>query len=387
MREPVGYCPTHVHMRSRAWALVAWAALGAPQVAAQSSGFPFELPSFLQGASTPAPSGNNAATLAPKTSLERAAAGQASGQRDSAKALADLKPDVNCSRPQEGFDVVAKVVQYGGENARLRLQRLVASDFRYDDLTPQDREMLKVVAYTTVWVPPSLESKLGAIYSGMAGDKGDESHSASARRSVDRIELLKQQVADFPGEIRLLVLKDMPSGAAAQAGGLITIAQGFLSDLEAQPSARDLILAHELSHVYKRHALKEIQFQLVSTSAGFSIAKRLLGRAMPGSGGNFLTEAFGTIQLGVELVNFVRGLQIHFNRDQEFEADACAVVWMKRAKLDTTEAWKAFETASAAPGQAGSYFDQHPSSKERRTRFVAGQQKVANQQKKSLPSR
>jgi predicted Zn-dependent protease len=231
--------------------------------------------------------------------------------------------------------------------------------------------MLKYVAYTTVWIPPTLESKLGALYSGLAGNKGDESNSPSARRSRERIELLKGQVKDFPGEIRLLVLRDMPSGASAQAGGLISIAQGFISDLEAQPAARDLILAHELSHVYKRHALKEIQFQLVSSAAGFSIAKKLLGRSVNGNGSNFLTDAFGNLQVGFELVNFVKGLQLTFNRDQELEADACAAVWMKRAKIDTTNAWKAFETVSAAPGSAGNYFDHHPSSKERRARFVA----------------
>lgn len=345
--------------------------------AAQLPELPFKLPSFLQGAaSAPAqnePSPPPAAAkpqLAPKSALERAGTGQ-SAVKASPAALSDLKPDIDCSRPQEGFDVVAKVVEYGGENARRRLDRLVATDFRYDDLTPEDRAMLKYVAYTTVWVPPALESKIGSVYSALAAGPGDESYSPSARRSQERIVLLKQQVADFPGEIKLLVRKDMPSGAAAQAGGLISIAQGFVSDLEAQPSARDLILAHELSHVYKRHSLKEIQYQLVSTSAGFSIAKRLLGRSMQGGGGNMLVEALGSVQLGFELVSFVRGLQIRFSRDQELEADACAAVWMKRAQMDTNDAWKAFETVAASPGQAGSYFEQHPSSAERRARFVA----------------
>lgn len=357
--------------------LAAWLASAAQSTRAQVPELPFKLPSFLQGgASAPAPATPSAAQalpkaqLAPKSALEQAGTGQAPKTPSSA-ALSDLKPDIDCSRPQEGFDVIAKVVEYGGENARLRLERLVATDFRYDDLTPEDRAMLKYVAYTTVWVPPALESKIGSIYSALAASPGDESYSASARRSQERIVLLKQQVADFPGDIKLLVRKDMPSGAAAQAGGLISIAQGFVSDLEAQPSARDLILAHELSHVYKRHSLKEIQYQLVSTSAGFSIAKRLLGRAMPGGGSNALFEVIGSVQLGIELVNFVKGLQIRFSRDQELEADACAAVWMKRAKMDTNEAWKAFETVAASPGQAGGYFEQHPSNAERRARFIA----------------
>ena len=366
-----------------------WALSWSAPALAQLPQLPFKLPSlpsFMQGASAPAPSTPPPAGKAPapadaavKGAALSAAAGALSAGPVGASpaALADLKPDVNCSRPQEGFDVLAKLTAYGGENARLRLQRLVSTDFRYDDLTPQDRAMLKYVAYTTVWIPPAIESKIGALYSSMTSEKGDESFSSSARRSMERITLLKQQVSDFPGDIRLLVLRDMPSGATAQAGGLISIAQGFVSDLESQPSARDLILAHELSHVYKRHALKEIQHQLVSTSAGFGIAKKLLGRSLNAPGGNFMSEAWGSLTVGIELVNFVRGLQVSFTRDQELEADACAAVWMRRAKMDTTDAWKAFETASSASGNAGSYFKQHPSSAERKARFMAAAQRHA----------
>lgn len=347
----------------------ALAALSAPAARAQGLELPFKLPSFLQGASAPAsaPAGQPSSTRA---ALDRAAAA-AAPVTASSKALGDLKPDADCTRPQEGFDVMAKVVEYGGENARLRLERLLATDFKYDDLTPQDRAMLKYIAYTTIWVPPTLESKLGGIYSSFNTDKADESFSPSARRAQDRITLLRQQVTDFPGEIELLVLRSADNGASAQAGGLITIAQGFVSDLEAQPSARDLILAHEMSHVYKRHSLKEIQYQLVSSAAGFSIAKKLLGRALPGASTNLLTETLGMLQLGTELVSFVRNLQIRFNQDQELEADACAAVWMKRASMDTTDAWKAFETVSTSAAGAGTYFDSHPSSAQRKARFVA----------------
>lgn len=341
-----------------------------------SSALPFKLPQFLQGAasappqSAPAQPQKPGATTAARSQLDRTSAAAASAAAKSEQGLSDLKPDKDCSRPREGFDVMAKVVEFGGENARLRFERLMATDFKFSELTPKDKAMMKYVAYTTVWIPPELENKLGAIYTGKGGDA---SNSPSARRSMERIGLLKQQVSDFPGEIRLAVLRDMPNGASAQAGAVISIAQGFVSDLESQPSARDLILAHELSHVYKRHSLKEIQHSMVSSAAGWSIAKRLLGRSVAGkaTGAQALTQGLVMIQVGLELVDFVKGLQISFNHDQELEADACAAVWMKRAKLDTTDAWKAFETVSATPGNAGKYFDQHPSSKERRARFTA----------------
>jgi Zn-dependent protease with chaperone function len=368
-------CPGTTRLAALAAAITV---LCAPAAQAQGLELPFKLPSFLQGASAPASA--PAATAAPRGALDRAATAAAAAAAPvtaSSKALGDLKPDADCSRPQEGFDVMAKVVEYGGENARLRLERLLATDFKYDDLTPQDRAMLKYIAYTTIWVPPTLESKLGGIYSSFNTDKADESFSPSARRAQERIALLRQQVSDFPGEIELLVLRSADNGASAQAGGLITIAQGFVSDLEGQPSARDLILAHEMSHVYKRHALKEIQFQLVSSAAGFSIAKKLLGRALPGASSNVFSETFGMLQLGTELVSFVRGLQVRFNQDQELEADACAAVWMKRASMDTTDAWKAFETVSASAAGAGTYFDTHPSSAQRKARFVAATNRPA----------
>ena len=44
---------------------------------------------------------------------------------------------------------------------------------------------------------------------------------------------------------------------------------------------------------------------------------------------------------------------------------------MKRASMDTADAWKAFETVSTSAAGAGSYFDTHPSSTQRKARFVA----------------
>lgn len=90
----------------------------------------------------PAPAKPGAATAgAPMKSAAMADGSQPVAALKGIKA--DLPPDRQCNQPQERFNIAEKLVEYGGTEASLRLDRLIKSDYKYSDLTPEDRQMLK----------------------------------------------------------------------------------------------------------------------------------------------------------------------------------------------------------------------------------------------------
>jgi len=326
------------------------------------------------GTATATGAGGAAAPLAASTTT--AVAGDAPPVGPRAGVEAELKPDTQCNRPQEKFNVAEKLADYGGQNAVLRLRRLVQTDFKYSDLTPQDKQMLEYIAKTTVWVPAEVESKLAAIFTGgfsiFGGPRLNELDKAAMALIEQRLNMLKATVTDFPAEIKLTLNKDLPDGAFAKFGGVILLSERFLGGMTEKPEAGDFVLAHELSHVYKRHAIKQLQFQLLSTSEGWEIARKVLDRAQRGAAVDPVGDATFAFTVVPQLVDFVRSMQLKFNRDQELEADACSVVWMNAAGMSPLAAWAAYRATVMASGEppAGSYEASHPTTRDREARFA-----------------
>lgn len=282
-----------------------------------------------------------------------------------------MAPDINCDRPREKFNLSEKLIDYGGMAASMRLERLMSSNFRFTELKPEDKEMLRYIAQTTVWVPAEIEGKLGQIYDttssffGLAGEKLNESEQLAIEDIEKRLKVLRGVVDDYPSEIHLKLDKKLPDGAFSRFGGLILISERFLNGLEDSGSGADFLLAHEVSHIYKRHAIKNIQYKLISSEEGWGLAKSLLVRARSGTKIVFEDVLFA-VQTLPELIDFVRNVQVQFLKDQEFEADACSNVWLKAENIPQNEAWKNYQTVL---GSSSTYSAEHPSSVDREARF------------------
>ena len=302
---------------------------------------------------------------------EAVAAGQAGSVprlQASKKAEDELKPDRTCSRPLEKFDIWAKAQEYAGVEAQLRLKRLTGSEFKYTDLTPEDKKLLNYLAVTTVWVPLSIELHLARAYDAMTGKKvALLPMQITAKGQMEAsLGLLRSQVVGFPGNVSFEVDQTVTDGVFAQLGALITTSPGFLDLMDSNTDARDLLLAHELSHVYKRHRLKQLQTRLVATPGGFELARKLMGMSMeqsanPIAGLTFLATS------GPKLLAFYRESDLKFSREQELEADACAAIWLQRAGIDRCAAWRGF--VAIAP-KDGAYAPTHPTTAEREENFM-----------------
>jgi len=291
----------------------------------------------------------------------------------------DLKPDLLCRRFNETSDVWQKLADYGGTEAQSRMKRLMSSDFKFSDLTPQDKAMLRYISYTSVWIPARIENSFGKMYSTTVGKSRegralDPDEQGQLARATTQMESFKATIQDFPGDVALVLDKDLGTGAYAQVGGLVILSVDFLSRMDQKESVQRLVLAHELSHLYKRHTIKEMQYQLVTSNAGFGLAKKLLARFNPDAGSNPMAMAREAVMYATaakELLDWTRQHQVAFGIDQELEADACSVEWMKRAGLDPKVLPAALSELEAVKSNAeGSYSHTHPTSQQRQSNLL-----------------
>lgn len=342
----------------------------APAAAASAvSGFLQNLFSPLQavlpGASAPTPT-----TAAPAPAGGALTTALAPLQPNS-EALRELAVDPECRRVEENFDVWGKALQYAGTNAQLRLRQLMATDFQHDQLTPADKQFMKYLAYTTVWVPASVETTIGKAYAVVSNSSGGSTATGDGIKGAlgridQRMQALKGQIDGFPGGVELVYDDKLRDGAFARVGGLVMVSERFVGLMDESDAVRDMVLAHELSHLYKRHTLKEMQYQLLTSAAGYSVAKKLVGRLDPQRGFSVMPDLLFYAQVGQELISWVRNNQLTYSKDQELEADGCSMAWLDKVKVDRMEAWRAFGLALAPqPGQAAGYESLHPSPAER----------------------
>lgn len=324
-------------------------------------------------AGVPAKPAESAAS-APLNTLSTANSKSPEAAARKAKIESELAPDRQCKRPQEKFNIAEKLIEYGGSEATLRLERLLASDFKYDNLSPEDREMLRYVAQTTVWLPVELESKLGSAFdlaSPRGGDALTPIEEDTFKEVQAQLDKFRALTTDFPAEAKLRMNPELADGAFAKFGGLIQVSRNMLQTMSERPAGADLLLAHELAHVYKRHAIKRLQFELLSSRDGWELAKKLLQRAQRGASFDPIRDGWFAISVVPQLISFARELQLNFSSEQELEADACAAHWLKAAGQNPTLAWNEFRDSMAASGgNEQGYARTHPPTAEREANFI-----------------
>ncbi|MDP2653434.1 MAG: M48 family metalloprotease [Candidatus Omnitrophota bacterium] len=154
------------------------------------------------------------------------------------------------------------------------------------------------------------DEELGAYLNGLAG------------------ELLPDDLKNTDFQVRVKLIRDPSLNAFAMPNGGIYICTGILAaaDNEAQVAT---LLAHEMTHVISRHALK--QFRSVTNTAAFWSA---MAAPLAIAGGNL-----GLMVAQLSLVSSVSG----YSQDLEFEADEMGFDRVKAAGYNVRETVKLFE--------------------------------------------
>jgi len=147
---------------------------------------------------------------------------------------------------------------------------------------------------------------------------------------------------------------EMPSpNAFALPGGHVFVTRSILDLCKGQPDQRAFVLAHEMAHVVRGHAMDRMMTRsAVNFAAGLASARSAIGAWAK--------------QVGVSAI------QSAYSQDQESEADRLAVLLIRAAGHDGRAAEHlmlalAGATSGLGPGGLGSYFGSHPPLQERIT--------------------
>ncbi len=192
-------------------------------------------------------------------------------------------------------------------------------------------------------MPMTWERKLGAAFDIPieAARCRDPAAQAALNRVVDRLDP-KARGDGF--SIELINIDE--ANAAALPGGRMVVLDGLFEDIN-NPDALAGIVAHEISHVRRRHVAAAMVREL-----GLGTVITLMG------GGAVASNAGGLLSL-------------KFSRTAEAEADADAIAMLRRAGIDPRPTAEAFEEFRKAEGGFPEWLGSHPASGGRAKRFAA----------------
>ena len=164
-------------------------------------------------------------------------------------------------------------------------------------------------------------------------------------------ERLSAVVRNKQHRFAVAMLGDEQPTAYALPGGFIFVTEALTTLCERDADELAFVIAHEMSHVIRRHAINRVLRQ-----AAFAAASM----AAPGRG----TVGPWLRKVGVEW------LERAYSHEQEFEADDLGVLLSRAAGFDTAGAVRLFERlrsldAGAEASGLGTYLSTHPPVTER----------------------
>jgi len=242
--------------------------------------------------------------------------------------------------------------QFAGPQSRARLARLIAL---------AGAASLAVIAGLILWgipaltelvtplIPTSWEIALGDSVAQQLAPDDQRCNDKRLQASVDGIlARLAAARPDSPYRFHITIVDGPVFNAFAAPGGQIVIFRAMLQAMET-PEELAGVLAHEMQHIERRHAMKALVRDL-------SIA------AIVGA-------VFGDITgIGALAVTAGRTLTtLHYSRDTESDADREGLALLQAARIDPMGMVRFFETLQQQEGGADlpAYLSTHPNTAQR----------------------
>jgi Zn-dependent protease with chaperone function len=198
-------------------------------------------------------------------------------------------------------------------------------------------------------IPAAAEERLGDREVEGLRLLGEPCRNAAGQAALDRLVERLTAKAELRFHAKVVVESLEIVNAFAFPGGRIVVLRGLLDQAR---SADELagVLAHELTHAWKRHPLRHQM-----ASAGISVlSEAILGYSMTGNLGAFMAE-------------------LTYSRAEEAEADAGALVLLKQADIGSAGFADFFERLGhGAEASIPAYLSSHPSPADRLAAVRAG---------------
>jgi predicted Zn-dependent protease len=162
------------------------------------------------------------------------------------------------------------------------------------------------------------------------------------------------------GGYRFGILDTEELNALAAPGGFIFISKGLLNVLPDE-DALAAVLAHEVSHVSERHALKRVSGKELSSAldaAGVVAGALTCNQAIQSA-----SKVLGVVTDKITSILLEKG----YSREQEYEADAGSVRILQRAGYEGSGLVTVLNQLDrGAVNQSAGWFKTHPSNESRR---------------------
>ncbi len=120
---------------------------------------------------------------------------------------------------------------------------------------------------------------------------------------------------EHPYQFRLFLVDDRSVNAEAIPGGYLYVNSGVFKTDYA-----DLVIAHEIAHVLRRHTTKELQARLVDSVETVEDLKKLA------------SSDSKDMEMFLEKLLLLQGAIVQYSKQQELQSDACAVRIALRAE-------------------------------------------------------
>ena len=174
---------------------------------------------------------------------------------------------------------------------------------------------------------------------------------ADINESVSQIStVLALHLRDKRREFNITVIKNSPPNAFALPGGYVFVNQSILDLCRMDKSQIAFIVAHEMAHIVKGHAMERI---VMNSAVSFASNLAVVRSAITG----WVRKAG------------IKAIQSSYSRDHELQADALAVRLCRAAGFDPAGAERLFLNLSRCSQDntyvLNRYFSSHPDFKVR----------------------
>ncbi len=190
-------------------------------------------------------------------------------------------------------------------------------------------------------LPHAVDAQVGALVETQARAQGQLATDGSALVAVRETGQRLTAGLASPHVFRFELARDPTVNAYAAPGGFVVVHDGLLASAQASDELAG-VLAHEIAHVTRRHALRQIVFR-----AGFAAVLRLLLGSPDGVAGVLAGSARELSGLG-------------FSRQQEREADLEALALLQQARLPAEGLLRFFERLESKAGEPPAILSTHP---------------------------